>query len=149
MGYSLRMFLASDDGRITTIPAARYGRWVSSKEPLPAELAGQHLRVFEVVVEVERRQIIRVVRVLPYRQSVGADRRLDTRVTAHHLMHAFDDLEGSEEVGRVIDRLEAEANYFWWPTATEIGALAAALFRRTPTREDLTAVEQMVVRPGR
>jgi hypothetical protein len=44
MGYSLRYFIAEDDGTLTRAPTAKYHRWVDG-EPLPPARAGQELRL--------------------------------------------------------------------------------------------------------
>ena len=47
MGYGLRYFIAADDGALTRVPTARYHRWFSEGEPLPADRVGCELKVLE------------------------------------------------------------------------------------------------------
>jgi hypothetical protein len=48
-----------------------------------------------------------------------------------------------------IARLEADANYFWWPTNGQLRALGMALLKRPPTSSQLIDLRAAVVTPGR
>jgi len=48
-----------------------------------------------------------------------------------------------------IERLEADANYFWWPTDGQLRALGTALLKRPPTSLPLVDLRAAVVTPGR
>ena len=39
MGYSLRYFVAEDDGTLTRVPAGKYRRWLIDGEALPGDRA--------------------------------------------------------------------------------------------------------------
>src|SRR5439155_8594484 len=54
------------------------------------------------------------------------------------------------EAGAQIERLEADANYFWWPTDWQLRTLGAALLKRPPTSlqpVDLRARSSHLARP--
>ena len=78
MGYGLRWFIAENDEPVTRVPAATCERWFGS-EALPAARAGRDLRRLEVVVYVDCHHVVGVRRILPFRQGVREDGRLDAR----------------------------------------------------------------------
>ena len=47
-----------------------------------------------------------------------------------------------------IARLEADANYFWWPADGQLRALGTALLKRPPTSLELVDLRAAVVRPA-
>ncbi len=150
MGYRLRLFVAQDDGRLTHVPVVTYHRWFVDDEALLADRAGRELRLLEVVVEVERRRVVNVLRILPVRYCVGADGRLDTsaamRLAAKQL-----DIRWRLDAGDAsaqIDQLEADANWFWWPTDAQIETLGTALLGRLPSPVQVLELWGVVFRPG-
>ena len=150
MGYALRYFIAEDDGTLTRVPAARYQRWFADGEVMPADRAGRELKFFDVVVEVERRRIVDVRRILPFRHQVRADGRLDVDAAMRQAQRRLDilwRLDGGDASAR-IDELEADANSFWWPTESELEALGAALLGRAPSRAQFAELTAVVFRPG-
>ena len=74
---SLRYFMADETGGLAAMSQARSYRILSGKESL-SEYAGRDLKWVEVVVEVERRSIRRVLRVLPIRTNFDSTGRADT-----------------------------------------------------------------------
>jgi hypothetical protein len=74
--YGLRWFIAEDDGAIMRVPAATCARWFGG-EALPAARAGRDLKLLEVVVNVDHHHLVGVLRILPFRQGVREDGRLD------------------------------------------------------------------------
>jgi hypothetical protein len=91
---------------------ARSHRILSGRESL-AEYAGRDLKWVEVVVEVERRAIRRVLRVLPFRITFDTNgRRIKTMRRAlamERISHAYK----PATVESLIRDLELDANYFW------------------------------------
>ncbi len=77
MGYSLRYFIAEDDGTLTRVPVAKCHRWFPESEALPAPRAGRELRLLEAVVDVDRDRVVAVLRILPVRHQGRKDGRLD------------------------------------------------------------------------
>src|SRR5688500_5737320 len=77
MGYGLRYFIAADDGALTRVPTARYHRWFSEDEPLTLDRVGRELKVLEAVVEVDHDRVVDVLRILPVRNQVREEGRLD------------------------------------------------------------------------
>ena len=51
-------------------------RWLADDEPVPAERAARELKLLEVVVEVERRRVVDVLRILPVRHPGRAHAEL-------------------------------------------------------------------------
>ncbi len=150
MGYGLRYFIAEDDGRLTRVPAVRYHRWSVDDEALPAARAGRELRVLEVAVEVERHRVVDVLRILPVRHWAGEDRRLDVSAAMRLALKRLD-IRWRVEAGDAsaqIDQLEADANWFWWPTDVQLEALGAALLGRPPNPVQLVELRAVVFRPG-
>ena len=150
MGYGLRWFIAEDDGTVTRVPAATCGRWFDG-EALPAARAGRDLKLLEVVVDVDRHHVVGVLRILPFRQGVREDGRLDVSAATRLAMKRVD-LLGPVDPGDAvaqIERLEADANYFWWPTDGQLRALGTALLKRPPPSLQLVDLRAAVVTPGR
>ena len=150
MGYRLRYFVAEEDGTLTRVPTARYRRWFSEGEVLPAARTGREFRLLEAVVDVDRHRVVGVLRILPVRHWVGSDGRLDARAA---MRMAVNRLEIGEQVsaGNVaaqIEELQADANHFWWPTDAHIEALASALLKRPPSPAELAELGAVLFRPG-
>ena len=150
MGYGLRYFIAEDDGSLTRVPAAKCHRWFADDEALPADRAGRELRLLEVVVEVERRRVLDVLRILPVRNQAREDGRLDVSAAMRLAMKRLDILWRLDagDASAQIDQLEADANSFWWPTDTQLEALGTALLGRPPSWAQLLELRAVVFRPG-
>ncbi len=67
MGLSVRYFVAEDDRTVTRVARARYQRWFSDDEALPANRVGRELRLLEIVVEMDRHRVEDVLHILPFR----------------------------------------------------------------------------------
>jgi hypothetical protein len=106
---SLRYFIADETGGLAAMSQARSYRILSGKESL-SEYAGRDLKWVEVVVEVERRAIRRVIRVLPFRITFDTSGRVEMmRRGALALRRIFQ----PPTVESLIRDLEVDANYFW------------------------------------
>jgi hypothetical protein len=71
---------------------------------------------------------------------------------ATHLAMKRVDLVGPVDPGDAaaqIERLEADANYFWWPTDGQLRALGTALLKRPPTSSQVVDLRAAVVTPGK
>jgi hypothetical protein len=150
VGYRLRYFVAEEDGTLTRVPAARYHRWVSQGEALPAERAGQELKLLEVVVDVDRRRVVDVLRILPVRHWVRKDGRLDARAMLQGALKRLDILErvrAGDPLAQ-IEELETDANHFWLPTEPQLQAVGTALLERRPSAAQLAELWAVVFRPG-
>jgi hypothetical protein len=149
MGYRLRWFIAEDNGTVTRVPATTCARWFDG-EALRAARAGRDLKLLEVVVNVDRRHVVGVLRILPFRQGVREDGRLDLSGAARLAMKRVDLLGPVDpaDVAAQIERLEADANYFWWPTDGQLRALGTALLKRPSTSLQLVDLRTAVVVPG-
>jgi hypothetical protein len=150
MDYGLRYFLAEHDATLTRVPAARYRRWLAEGERLPPHRAGRELALLEVILEMERRHVLDVVRILPLRHFVREDGRLDAALATRIALKRLDMLERLHERApeAQIAELEADANYLWWPADVHLKALGAALFKRPPVPSDLLDLRSRVVSPG-
>ncbi len=150
MGYSLRYFIAEDDGMLTRVPVARFHRWFANDEALPAARAGRELKLLEVVVEVDHHRVVDVLRILPFRGQVREDGRLDASAGMRLAFKRLDVLERvrTGDTLAQIEQLEADANYFWWPTDVQIRGLGVALLKRVPTAAELAEMLGVVWRPG-
>jgi len=150
MGYGLRWFIAEDDGTITRVPAATCERWFDG-EALPAARAGRDLKLLEVVVDMDRHHGVDVLRILPFRQGVREDGRLDVSAATRLAMKRVDLLGPvlPADAAAQIEQLEADANYFWWPTEGQLRALGTVLLKRPPTFLQLVDLRAAVVTPGR
>ncbi len=77
MGLSVRYFVAEDDRTVTRVARARYQRWFSEDEALPANRVGRELRLLEIVVEMDHHRVEDVLHILPFRHWVRGDGKLD------------------------------------------------------------------------
>ena len=69
-------------GRIETTLAVQgtsptHRRWLADDEAVPAERAAPELKLLEVVVEVERRPVVDVLRIVPVRHQADENGHLD------------------------------------------------------------------------
>ena len=103
-----------------------------------------------MVVDVDHRRVVDVVRILPLRHWVRSDRRLDARAMMEVALKRLDILERVRmgDVLAQIEELEADANYFWPPTDAQLEALGTALRKRPPSPAQLVELRSMVFRPG-
>jgi hypothetical protein len=109
------------------------------------------LKLLEVVVNVDRHHMVGVLRILPFQQGVREDGRLDVSAATRLAMKRVD-LLGPVDLGDAaaqIERLEADANYFWWPTDGQLRALGTALLKRPQTSLRLVDLRAAVVTPGK
>ena len=150
MGYSLRYFIAEDDGSLTRVPTAKCHRWFPDGEALPPGRAGHELRLLEVVVDVDRRRVMDVLRVLPVRHHVRADGRLDASTAMRLALKRLDLLDRARagDPRAQIEELEADANYFWWPTDAQLRALGTVLLKRPPSPTQVAELRAAVFKPG-
>ena len=150
MGYSLRYFIAEDDGALTRVPTAKCHRWFSDDEALPPGRAGQELRLLEVVVDVDRRRVMDVLRILAVRHRVREDGRLDASAAMRLAVKRLDILDRAREGDpwTQIEELEADANYFWWPTDAQIEALGTVLLKRPPSSAQCAELRAAMFKPG-
>ena len=150
MGLSVRYFVAEDDRTVTRVARARYQRWFSEDEALPAKRVGRELRLLEIVVEMDHHRVEDVLHILPFRHWVRGDGKLDASAAMRLAVKRFDLLgpDSAADAQTVIDQLEADANYFWVPTDRELEALGAALLKRRPGPAELAKLRAAVFRPG-
>jgi len=127
MGVALRYVIADESERLARIPTARWERAYHEKESLP-EYAGQELKVIEVAVEVNRRVVEQVIRVLPFRIRVRPNGRLDVRGHAKLAVRRLSLFtEDAVDVEHEIAKLQLDANYFWEPEQVHWRALSNLL----------------------
>jgi hypothetical protein len=105
---TLRYFIADETAGLAAMSQARSHRILSGKESL-SEYAVRDLKWVEVVVEVERRAIRRVLRVLPFRITFDTNGRAKMMVAMERISHAYK----PPTVESLIRDLELDANYFW------------------------------------
>jgi len=150
MGYSLRYFIAEDDGALTRVPTAKYHRWFFDGEPLPLARAGRELRLLEVVVDVDRHSVRDVLRILPIRHRARENGRLDAGAAIRRALKRLNILERvcAGDPWAQIAQLEADANYFWAPTDVQLKALGTALLKRPPSPAQFVELRAVVFRPG-
>ena len=146
MGYGLRYFIAEDNGMLTRVPAVKYHRWLADDEAVPSERAARELKLLEVVIEVERRRVVGVLRILPVRHQADENGHLDAGAAMRRAQKRAD-LLWRLDASAQIDQLEADANSFWWPTDLQLEALGTALFGRPPGRAH-AELRAVVFRPG-
>ena len=150
MGYSLRYFIAEDDGSLTRVPTAKCHRWFPDGEALPPGRAGHELRLLEVLVDVDHHRVTDVLRILPVRHRVREDGRLDASTAMRLALKRLDILDRARagDAGAQIEELEADANYFWWPTDAQLTALGTVLLKRPPSPTLLEEMRAAVFTPG-
>ena len=117
---------------------------------MPPGRAGQELRLLEVVVDVDRRRVTDVLRILAVRHRVREDGRLDTSAAMRLAMKRLDILDRAREGDpwTQIEELEADANYFWWPTDAQIEAVGTALLKRPPSPAQFAELRAAIFKPG-
>lgn len=90
------------------------------------------LKMLNVMVEVDHRKVLRVLRALPTRWRVDANGDIDRRGAQHRAAARVDAyiqrrLNRPTTTDAEIARLEADANYFWEPTESEWNQVADLL----------------------
>jgi hypothetical protein len=151
MHTSTRYLRANSDGSLVRVSLAQMQRWLDG-EPLPQALAmGRELAVLEATVGTEGYQVMEVFRLLPFRWALGRDGRLD-RIGAMQLAKKRINLrthaQGQGGEASAIERLEADANYLWWPTDAQLKALVFILLRERLSESKLEDFRAKVSRPG-
>jgi hypothetical protein len=82
----------------------------STAETTRTDYAGQELKALEVVVEVEKRRVLNVLRVLPYRTRLGKDGRPHKDEARKQMARAFSG--NPTTIDEQIARLQADAELF-------------------------------------
>jgi len=149
MGLRVRYFVADHDGTVTRVARSRYQRWFSKDEALPANRVGSELRFLEVVVEMDHHRAEDVLHILPFRQWVRGDGKLDASAAMQRAVKRLDLLGPGfgADAQALIEQLEADANYFWLPTDRELEGLGTALLKRRPGPAELAELRAAVFRP--
>jgi hypothetical protein len=119
---TLRYFIADETAGLVAMSQARSHRILSGRESL-SEYAGRDLKWVEVVVEVERRAIRRVLRVLPFRITFDTNGRAKMTLAMERISHAYK----PPTVESLIRDLELDANYFWVLAESHWSKLSEAL----------------------
>ena len=136
---TLRYFIADETGELAAMSQARSNRILSGKGSL-SEYAGRDLKWVEVVVEVERRAIRRVLRVLPFRitfDTNGRVKMMRRALAMERISHA----DKPPTVESLIRDLELDANYFWvlgeshWRKLSEVLRVSVDDLKSTLYRE--------------
>ena len=137
---TLRYFIADETDGLAAMSQARSYRILSGKGSL-SEYAGRDLKWVEVVVEVERRAIRRVLRVLPFRITFDTSGRVDMMrreaLARERIAHA----DKPPTVESLIRDLELDANYFWvlgeshWRKLSEVLRVSVDDLKSTLYRE--------------
>ncbi len=129
MGLTVWYFVIDREGDLSRVPAARWYRLCEGKARI-TERAGEELKTLEVVLDVDRRVVQRVVRVLPFRMPVNPagsfDRATHWHLAMERLGVGFDPTKTPTD-SDVIRQLELDASYFWEPDAGHCAALARAV----------------------
>jgi hypothetical protein len=109
---TIRYFTVDASGGLAAMSQARWHRILSRKESL-SEYAGRDLKWVEVVVEVERRSIRRVLRVLPIRTNFDSTGRADMMRRDAVALERISRSYKPPTTENLIRQLELDANYFW------------------------------------
>ena len=136
---TLRYFIADETGELAAMSQARSHRILSGKGSL-SEYAGRELMWVVVFVEVERRAIRRVLRVLPFRitfDTNGRAKMMRRALAMERISHA----DKPPTVESLIRDLELDANYFWvlgeshWRKLSEVLRVSVDDLKSTLYRE--------------
>lgn len=122
MGYTLWHFVVDErTGELKRVPAVRWGAFWNGKIPM-AQWAGREVRAIELALEVDRRRVQRVLRVLAHRMIVRSDGRPDVDRELRRAM----EVAASAVYDRAdpIRELELDANRFWIPIEAHLIRLA-------------------------
>ncbi len=123
MGYTVWHFVVDEaKGDLTRVPALRWSAFWDGEIPMP-EWAGREVRAIELTLEVHRRHVQRVLRVLAHRMIVRSDGRHDVDRELHRAMEV---MSAAYDHADPIRELELDANRFWAPIEAHLIRLAAA-----------------------
>jgi len=85
------------------------------------------VKTLSVTLEIERRLILRVVRILPIRVRTKDSGRVDLRAAKERMVAAMGDYINPQTDERAIARLQRDASYFWVPSEAHWLALSRLL----------------------
>jgi hypothetical protein len=120
MGYTVWHFVVDKaTGQLRRVPAVRWSALWEGEIPMP-ESAGREVRAMEVALEVHRRRVRRVLRVLAHWMMVRSDGLHDAD---RELQQAVEVVAAAHDPIRA---LELDANRFWVPIEAHLVRLAAA-----------------------
>jgi|SRR2546425_5027940 len=123
MGYTVWHFVVDEaEGDLKRIPAVRWSAFRNGEISMP-EWAGTELRAIELMLEVNRRRVQRVLRALAHRVIVRSDGLPDVD---GELRQAIEVLAAAHDRVDPIRKLELDANRFWVPIDAHLVRLAAA-----------------------
>ncbi len=138
MGLGLRLYIVNDDDSLVRIPWARYEGMLKRdpKERLP-QYAGQRVRCVEVVLELENREPIAIIRIDYFLLKFDARGRVDATEQKREMMLALDLLSlpnFPDEPRKVIKashrfaKRRLEHSFKWMPSKTIESAIREAIF---------------------
>jgi hypothetical protein len=120
MGCAAWHFVVDEaTGDLKRVPAVLWSALRNGEIPMP-EWAGRQVRAMEVALEVHRRRVQRVLRVLAHRMIVRSDGLHDAD---RELQQAMEVVVAAHDPIRA---LELDANRFWVPIEAHLVRLAAA-----------------------
>jgi hypothetical protein len=150
MGTAIRYFRVNPSGALVRVSLAQMQRWFRGEQVPPALATGGELAFLEALVETEGRQVTEVLRLVPFRWAFGRNGKLD-RIAAMRLAKKRIELQtraqGRNGEASAIELLEADANYFWWPTDAQLKLLGSALLGERLDVEELVELRAKVFRP--
>jgi hypothetical protein len=120
--HDLALVVDEATGELKRVPAVRWGTFWNGEIPM-AEWAGRELRAIELALEVDRRRVQRVLRVLAHRMIVRSDGRPDVD---RELRRAMEVAAAVYDRVDPIRELELDANRFWIPSDAHLIRLAVA-----------------------
>jgi hypothetical protein len=109
-------------GDLKRVPAVRWSAFRNGEIPMP-EWAGREVRAIELTLEVNRRRVQRVLRVLAHRMIARSDGLPDVDRELYRTMEV---LSAAHDRGDPIRKLELDANQFWVPIEAHLSRLALA-----------------------
>jgi hypothetical protein len=146
MGTGIRYFRANPSGVLVRVSLAQMQRWFRGEQVPPALATGGELTFLEALVEIEGRQVMEVLRLVPFRWALGRNGKLD-RIAAMRLAKKRIELQRRNGEASAIELLEADANYFWWPTDAQLKLLGSVLLGERLDVEELVELRAKVFRP--
>jgi hypothetical protein len=111
MSITFRFFIATE-AELTLMSRARWNRLVDGEEPVPHH-HNQEAKTIEVTLDVERRVVRRVVRVLPVRMPVDEHGRMRTATLLERAVNRLASFTAPRTIETVIHQLQQDASYFW------------------------------------
>jgi len=109
-------------GDLKRVPSVRWSALWNGEIPMP-EWAGREVRAIELMLEVNRRHVQRVLRVLAHRMIVRSDGLPDVE---RELRRAMEVMWAAHDRVDPIRELELDANRFWVPIEAHLIKLAGA-----------------------